>query len=92
MGEQKWIIIAGEEAGQKSNKMGGIWNVIDAEATNLALLIASGKIREAIHDIKIIVAGPYYGYSGADWNASLNRITDLRGFKKLVQEKLVILI
>ncbi|MFQ6071349.1 MAG: glycosyltransferase [Methanosarcinales archaeon] len=89
MGEQKWIIIAGEEAGPKSNKMGGIWNVIDAEATNLALLIASGKIREAIHDIKIIVAGPYYGYSGADWNAGLNRITDLKGFQKLEGNKLL---
>lgn len=89
MGEQKWIIIAGEEAGPKSNKMGGIWNVIDAEATNLALLIASGKIREAIHDIKIIVAGPYYGYSGADWNAGLNRITDLKGFQELEVNELL---
>jgi hypothetical protein len=30
MFERKWLVIAGEEAGPKSNKMGGIWNVIDA--------------------------------------------------------------
>ncbi|MBN2110844.1 MAG: glycosyltransferase [Methanosarcinaceae archaeon] len=74
--ERKFIVIAGEEAGPKSNKMGGIWNVIDAEARNLARLISDGKIKEE-NPPTIIVAGPYYGHSGADWNKGLNRITDL---------------
>ena len=39
-----FVIIAGEEAGPKSNKMGGIWNVIDGEATTLATLIDRGKL------------------------------------------------
>ena len=36
---ERWIILAGEEAGPVSNKMGGIWNVVDAEATTLARLV-----------------------------------------------------
>lgn len=62
---QRWIVIAGEEAGPVSNKMGGIWNVIDAEARTLAKLISSGEIE---NDIKILVAGPYFPTAGADWN------------------------
>ncbi|MDW7732737.1 MAG: glycosyltransferase, partial [Methanolobus sp.] len=83
--EKKFIIIAGEEAGPKSNKMGGIWNVIDAEATNLAKLISDGVISEK-NPPTIIVAGPYYGHSGADWNKGLNRITDLSEFDEYEAE------
>jgi len=79
MMESRFIVIAGEEAGPKSNKMGGIWNVIDAEARNLAHIINEGAIEEG-KTSRIIVAGPYYGYSGADWNKGLNRITDMSGF------------
>src|SRR5665648_881177 len=82
MNEQKWIVLAGEEAGPKSNKMGGIWNVIDAEAVTLAELISSGKI-DADKNTKILVCGPYYGYSGADWHKSLNRITDMSNMEPL---------
>lgn len=82
MKEKKWIVLAGEEAGPKSNKMGGIWNVIDAEAVTLAELIASGKI-DAGENTKILVCGPYYGYSGADWHTSLNRITDVSDMEPL---------
>lgn len=80
MFERKWLVIAGEEAGPKSNKMGGIWNVIDAEATTLAALMSSGAIKDEILP-GIIVAGPYYGHSGVDWHKSLNRITDMSGFE-----------
>ncbi len=80
--ESKCIIIAGEEAGPKSNKMGGIWNVIDAEAKNIARLIAKGIINEKVPPT-IIVAGPYYGHSGSDWNKGLNRITDMSRFEEL---------
>ncbi|KGK99762.1 glycogen synthase [Methanococcoides methylutens] len=73
---KKWLIIAGEEAGPRSNKMGGIWDVIDAEATTLASLIDSKEIKDESMP-KIIVVGPYYGHSGADWNKGLNRITDI---------------
>ena len=65
--ERKWIVVAGEEAGPKSNKMGGIWNVIDAEAMTLASLFNSGEIKEENMPI-IIVAGPYYGHCGSDLN------------------------
>ena len=27
---ERWIVLAAEEAGPVSNKMGGIWNVVDA--------------------------------------------------------------
>lgn len=80
MFERKWLVIAGEEAGPKSNKMGGIWNVIDAEATTLASLMSSGAIKDEILP-GIIVAGPYYGHAGTDWHKSLNRITDMTGFE-----------
>jgi|Deesub1362B_J571_1020462.scaffolds.fasta_scaffold00918_8 hypothetical protein len=60
------IIISGEEAGPRSNKLGGIWNVIDAEAKNL----------EKIAEEEIIVAGPYFGRLGQDWSPN-NRITDI---------------
>ena len=82
MKEEKWIVLAGEEAGPKSNKMGGIWNVIDAEAVTLAELISSGKI-DVGENTKILVCGPYYGYSGADWHKSLNRITDVSDMEPL---------
>ena len=65
-----YFIIAGEEAGPKSNKMGGIWNVIDGEAHTLATLFNSGTL-ESKDEMKILVAGPYYGYRGADWNRGL---------------------
>lgn len=83
--ESKCIIIAGEEAGPKSNKMGGIWNVIDAEAKNLAALISKGIISKETAP-SIIVAGPYYGHSGSDWNKGLNRITDMSGFEEMEPE------
>lgn len=74
--ERKYIIIAGEEAGPKSNKMGGIWNVIDAEVKTLAALLEDGTIDEEPKP-RIFVASPYFDHSGVDWNKSLNRITDL---------------
>ena len=83
--ESKCIIIAGEEAGPKSNKMGGIWNVIDAEARNLADLVANGDI-EKENIPTIIVAGPYYGHSGSDWNKGLNRVTDMSEFDEYEPE------
>ncbi|WP_406657788.1 glycosyltransferase [Methanolobus sp. ZRKC2] len=83
--ERNFIVIAGEEAGPRSNKMGGIWNVIDAEATNLARLVSNGDIGEN-NPPTIIVAGPFYGHSGADWNKGLNRITDLDEFDEYEAE------
>ncbi|MEA1984908.1 MAG: glycogen synthase [Euryarchaeota archaeon] len=80
MMKQNWIILAGEEAGPGSNKMGGIWNVIDAQATTLASLINSRTIKE-INLPKILVVGPYYGHSDADWNKGLDRITDMGELK-----------
>ncbi len=77
-----FVIIAGEEAGPKSNKMGGIWNVIDAEAHTLASLFDSGELKEE-EKPQILVAGPYYGHRGADWNRGLNRITDMGGLDSL---------
>ena len=77
-----FFIIAGEEAGPKSNKMGGIWNVIDGEAHTLATLFNSGKL-ETKDEIEILVAGPYYGHRGADWNRGLNRITSMEEFDPL---------
>jgi len=83
--ESKCIIIAGEESGPRSNKMGGIWNVIDAEARNLASLIGKGII-EKEDAPRIIVAGPYYGHSGSDWNKGLNRITDMSEYDEYEAE------
>lgn len=77
-----FIIIAGEEAGPASNKMGGIWNVIHEEAHTLAALFDSGKLK-AKEDTEILVAGPYFGHRGADWNRGLNRITDMDGLAPL---------
>ncbi|RXA19406.1 glycogen synthase [Methanosarcina sp. MSH10X1] len=72
--EKHFVIIAGEEAGPKSNKMGGIWNVINEEAQTLAALFDSGRLNTK-EGKEILIAGPYYGYRGADWNRGLNRIT-----------------
>jgi glycosyltransferase involved in cell wall biosynthesis len=77
---ERWMILAGEEAGPVSNKMGGIWNVIDAEATTLARMLARNEIEQGMH---ILVAGPSYPTSGSDWNSGKNRVTDLTGFEKL---------
>ncbi|MFY1111527.1 MAG: glycosyltransferase family 4 protein [Methanosarcinaceae archaeon] len=77
-----FVIIAGEEAGPKSNKMGGIWNVINAEAHTLASLFDSGALKEE-EKPQILIAGPYYGHWGADWNRGLNRITDMGGLNSL---------
>lgn len=77
-----FVIIAGEEAGPKSNKMGGIWNVIHEEAQTLAALFGSGQL-DTKEDKEILVAGPYYAHRGADWNRGLNRITDMGEFKSL---------
>ena len=77
---ERWIVLAAEEAGPASNKMGGIWNVVDAEAVMLARLVAHGDIESGLH---ILVAGPNYPTSGSDWNTGKNRITDLTEFEKL---------
>lgn len=77
-----FVIIAGEEAGPKSNKMGGIWNVIHEEAQTLASLFDSGQL-DTKEDKEILVAGPYYAHMGADWNRGLNRITDMEEFDSL---------
>ncbi|HUS75164.1 MAG TPA: glycogen synthase [Methanothrix sp.] len=77
---ERWIVLAAEEAGPASNKMGGIWNVVDAEAVTLARLVAHGDIESGLH---ILVAGPNYPTSGSDWNTGKNRVTDLTGFEKL---------
>lgn len=77
-----FVIIAGEEAGPKSNKMGGIWNVIHEEAQTLAALFDSGQL-DTKEDKEILVAGPYYAHRGADWNRGLNRITDMEEFDSL---------
>jgi glycosyltransferase involved in cell wall biosynthesis len=80
--EKHFVIIAGEEAGPKSNKMGGIWNVINEEAQTLAALFDSGKLNSK-EGKEILVAGPYYGHRGADWNRGLNRITGMEEFGPL---------
>ncbi len=77
---ERWIALAAEEAGPASNKMGGIWNVVDAEATMLARLVANGGIERGL---RILVLGPNYPTSGSDWNTGKNRVTDLSGFDKL---------
>ncbi|MCL7412430.1 MAG: glycogen synthase [ANME-2 cluster archaeon] len=59
--------------------MGGIWNVIDSEAVTMAKLLDSKEILQ-VNNTRIVVAGPYYGFSGADWNTGLDRITDLSGY------------
>lgn len=77
-----FVIIAGEEAGPKSNKMGGIWNVIHEEAQTLAALFDSGQL-DTKEDKEILVVGPYYAHRGADWNRGLNRITEMKEFDSL---------
>lgn len=73
-----YIIIAGEEAGPVSNKLGGIWSVIDAEARNLAKISSD----------EIIVAGPYFDRLGQDWSPK-SRITDLTGFEPVDDGRLL---
>ena len=62
--------------------MCGIWDVIHDEAHTLAALFDSGKL-ETKEDTEILVAGPYYGRRGADWNPGLNRITSMEEFRPL---------
>ncbi|NPV62293.1 MAG: glycogen synthase [Methanotrichaceae archaeon] len=77
---ERWLVLAAEEGGPVSNKLGGIWNVIDAEAVTLARLAARGEIDR---DTKILVAGPYYPSPGSDWHTSKNRVTDISSLDKL---------
>jgi glycosyltransferase involved in cell wall biosynthesis len=77
---KRWIILAGEEAGPVSNKMGGIWNVIDAEAKTLAQLASEGEIDG---DLKIIVAGPYFPTHGSDWNKGKARVTCIDDYEPI---------
>ena len=83
---EKFIILAGEEGGPVSNKLGGIWNVIDAEAKTLTELAKKGEIDE---EIKVIVVGPYFGYVGADWNVGRNRVTSLEGLEPVDDNTIV---
>ncbi len=69
---KRWIVLAGEEGGPACNKMGGIWNVIDAESKMLAELVSRGEID---CDLRILVAGPYFQTHGADWNGARSRVT-----------------
>ncbi len=77
---ERWIVLAGEEGGPVSNKLGGIWNVIDAESVTLARLASEGAIDK---NLKILVVGPYYPTLGSDWHTGKNRVTDLSGYDKL---------
>ena len=38
---------------------------------------------ETKEEKEILVAGPYYGHRGADWNRGLNRITSMEEFGPL---------
>jgi glycosyltransferase involved in cell wall biosynthesis len=77
---ERWILLAGEEAGPPSNKLGGIWNVIEAEAQTLAGMASEGSIDSKL---RILVLGPYYPSSGSDWHTIKNRVTDLSDKMKL---------
>jgi hypothetical protein len=77
---ERWILLAGEEGGPSCNKLGGIWNVIDAEADTLASLASEGSIDK---NLKILVLGPHYPTPGSDWHTAKNRVTDLSGLEKL---------
>jgi glycosyltransferase involved in cell wall biosynthesis len=77
---ERWILLAGEEAGPPSNKLGGIWNVIEAEAQTLASMASEGSIDSKL---RILVLGPYYPSSGSDWHTIKNRVTDLSDKIKL---------
>ena len=52
------------------------------EAHTLAALFDSGTL-ETKEETEILVAGPYYGRRGADWNRGLNRITSMEEFSPL---------
>ncbi len=69
---RRQIIIAGEEGGPSSNKLGGIWEVIDAEATALAKQVAP----EAARYMDIFVAGPFFRSKDDDWGMK-RRMTKL---------------
>ncbi len=77
---ERWIVLAGEEGGPSSNKLGGIWNVINAESETFARLASEGAVDK---NLKVIVAGPYYPSPGSDWNTGKNRVTDLTGYDRL---------
>jgi glycosyltransferase involved in cell wall biosynthesis len=77
---ERWIFLAGEEGGPSCNKLGGIWNVIDAEAETLARLASEESIDK---NLKILVLGPHYPAPGSDWHTAKNRVTDLTGLEKL---------
>ena len=62
------------------NKMGGIWDVIDAESKTMAGLAAKER---STRTSRILVAGPYYPTPGSDWNRGKNRVTDISGYEKL---------
>jgi glycosyltransferase involved in cell wall biosynthesis len=77
---ERWIFLAGEEGGPSCNKLGGIWNVIDAEAETLARQASEGSIDK---NLKILVLGPHFPTPGSDWHTAKNRVTDLSGYEKL---------
>ena len=58
---ERWIVLAAEEAGPASNKMGGIWNVVDAEAVTLAKLVAKGDIESGLSILSHLGIGLEYG-------------------------------
>jgi len=60
-----FIVITSEEAGPRSNKLGGVWNVVDAEARKMA----------EIAEEEIILVGPFFERLGQDWSPK-NRITE----------------
>jgi glycosyltransferase involved in cell wall biosynthesis len=78
--EKRWVILAGEEAGPPSNKLGGIWEVIDQEAATMARLLDTGEIND---NTSVLVAGPYYPIKGSDWNTAKDRTTDISTFEPL---------
>ena len=82
---KRYIIIAGEEGGPASNKLGGIWNVISSETETLATMIAKGEIDK---EISVLVAGPYYPHSGTDWNKAMDRVTTLEGVEPITDNEL----
>ena len=76
---ERWIILAAEEAGRVSNKTGGIWNVVDAEATTLARLVAKGEIASFVS----WPGGPASHCRLSDWSTGRNRVTDISSFNRL---------
>lgn len=75
---RKLFVLAGEEAGPRSNKMGGIWNVIDSELRGMRCLVQGES------EYTVVCAGPFYAAPGADWNGSLNRVTDVGGLEERI--------